>query len=280
MATAAQLIRKSGTGNLRPGDLQNDLLCLSLLPSQSCHSPSSPSPLSDMLSFNTPTWQTALLTAARQRNRRHGSSSSSSSDRGRTASEVLPRVYLTDLFTARDETQLSALGITHVISVMEYAPMFPQTRSLRTLHIPLSDSSNENILAYLPATTSFIGDALAESPDSRVMVHCLMGISRSATVVCAYLVATARMTPHEALVAVRAKRGIACPNIGFLRQLDEYAKEVQGGRLPRPPKIGENVAEAIHKLTGEAHKEPNTGKGKRSSASASTTSDATSAPSR
>src|SRR6266581_4345105 len=57
-----------------------------------------------------------------------------------------------------------------------------------------------------------------------------MGISRSATVVCAYLVATARMTPHEALVAVRAKRGIVSPNMGFLRQLDEYANQFVGGQ--------------------------------------------------
>lgn len=121
-----------------------------------------------MLSVDAPAWQTALLTAAQQRSGRHGSSSSF--DRGRTASEVLPRVYLTDLFTARNETQLSALGITHVISVIEDAPMFPQTHLLRTLHIPLSDSTDEDILAYLPVTTSFIHDALAESPDSRVMV--------------------------------------------------------------------------------------------------------------
>ncbi len=87
-----------------------------------------------------------------------------------TASEVLPRVYLTGLSTARDETNLAGLGITHVISVIERAPLFPPTRSLRTLHIPLSDSADANILPHLPTTTSFIRDALAESPDSRVMV--------------------------------------------------------------------------------------------------------------
>ena len=119
-------------------------------------------------SFDAPTWQTSLIDAARQRNGRHGSGPSF--ELGRKASEVLPRVYLTDLFTARNETQLSTLGITHVISVIEDAPVFPQTHLLRTLHIPLSDSADENILAYLPATTSFIRDALAESPDSRVIV--------------------------------------------------------------------------------------------------------------
>jgi atypical dual specificity phosphatase len=116
-----------------------------------------------MLSFNTPPWQMSLLAAAQQRSGRRPSD-------GRTASEVLPRLYLTDLFTARDETQLAGLGITHVVSVMEHPPKFPQTHSLRTLHIPLSDSSDQDILAHLPVTTSFIGNALAESPDSRVLV--------------------------------------------------------------------------------------------------------------
>jgi len=87
-----------------------------------------------------------------------------------TASEVLPRLYLTDLFTARDESLLSELGITHVVSVLERPPKFPEAHSLRTLHIPLSDSSDQDILAHLPVTTSFIHNALAESPDSRVLV--------------------------------------------------------------------------------------------------------------
>ena len=118
-----------------------------------------------MFSFDTPSWQTSLLAAAQQRSGRRASFGLK-----RTASEVVPRLYLTDAFTARDETQLTELGITHVVSVMENAPKFPQTRSLRTLHIPLSDGSDQDILAHLPVTTSFIRNALAESPDSRVLV--------------------------------------------------------------------------------------------------------------
>jgi atypical dual specificity phosphatase len=85
-----------------------------------------------------------------------------------------------------------------------------------------------------------------------------MGISRSATVVCAYLVATMRMTPDEALAAVRAKRGIACPNLGFRRQLEEYQRQVQAGQGKAPARrLGENVVEVIRKLTGGAQKGTN-----------------------
>lgn len=88
-----------------------------------------------------------------------------------------------------------------------------------------------------------------------------MGISRSATVICAYLIATTRITPHEALVAVRAKRGIVSPNTGFLRQLEEYyVAQVKAGGMsragtPRPHKVGDNVAGAIRRLTRSSQKD-------------------------
>ena len=118
-----------------------------------------------MLSEDLSTPKSALLAATQ---RPAGIDVSLALRRG--PSEVVPRIYLTDLFTARDATQLSALGITHVISVLEHAPIFPETQVLQKLHIPLSDSSDADILVHFPTTTSFIHDALAESPDSRVMV--------------------------------------------------------------------------------------------------------------
>jgi atypical dual specificity phosphatase len=128
-----------------------------------------PAPLPDMLSFDTQPWQTSLIAAAQQRSGRRPFFL-----RGHMASEVLPRLYLTDLFTARDEAQLTSLGITHVVSVIENAPVLPQTQSLRTLHIPLSDSADQDILGHLPVATSFIRNALAEGPDSRVLVSIFM----------------------------------------------------------------------------------------------------------
>lgn len=125
---------------------------------------------------NPPTPQTALPAAEQQPRPivQQGSCESLLYDR---ASEIVPRLYLTDLFTACDAADLSTLGITHVISIIEDAPEFPETHSLKTLHIPLSDGAHEDILAHLPTTTAFIRDALAESPDSRVMVsgtkHCI-----------------------------------------------------------------------------------------------------------
>lgn len=56
-----------------------------------------------------------------------------------------------------------------------------------------------------------------------------MGISRSATVVCAYLIAEEGLTGPAAINFVREKRPIICPNLGFRQQLDEYAVKMHGG---------------------------------------------------
>lgn len=69
-----------------------------------------------------------------------------------------------------------------------------------------------------------------------------MGISRSATVVCAYLIAQEGMTGPTAIEFVRERRPIICPNIGFQRQLDEYAVKVHGGtkeEIETQMKLGE-----------------------------------------
>lgn len=50
-----------------------------------------------------------------------------------------------------------------------------------------------------------------------------MGISRSATVVCAYLIATMSLDPTAAVEFVTKRRSIVSPNVGFQAQLQTYA---------------------------------------------------------
>jgi membrane-associated phospholipid phosphatase len=50
--------------------------------------------------------------------------------------------------------------------------------------IPVQDSEYEDLLIHLPNACLFIETALSRG--GKVLVHCVMGISRSATVVCAY----------------------------------------------------------------------------------------------
>lgn len=49
-----------------------------------------------------------------------------------------------------------------------------------------------------------------------------MGKSRSATIVCAYLMYRYQLTPLDALNQIRESRGVCEPNSGFMQQLQLY----------------------------------------------------------
>jgi dual specificity phosphatase 12 len=71
-------------------------------------------------------------------------------------------------------------GITHLVSVCpDYPPQGPNH-----LTIPVQDSEYDDILIHLSVACRFIQSALDSG--GRVLVHCHMGISRSATVIAAY----------------------------------------------------------------------------------------------
>jgi hypothetical protein len=71
-----------------------------------------------------------------------------------------------------------------------------------------------------PSTNS--GSSLQPKPKNVVLVHCFAGMSRSATIVCAYLLATTSMNTQESIQFVRSKRPIVQPNYGFEKQLKTW----------------------------------------------------------
>ena len=86
------------------------------------------------------------------------------------------------LQVALSSSQRSGLGITHVLSVCPDYPADP--KDSHHLCIPVQDSEFENLLVHLPLACSFIQNAI--DAGGKVLVHCVMGVSRSATVICAY----------------------------------------------------------------------------------------------
>ncbi len=58
-----------------------------------------------------------------------------------------------------------------------------------------------------------------------VYVHCMMGRSRSATVVAAYLMHTLRWNLARTLQYMTERRPVVCPNIGFISVLKGLEKK-------------------------------------------------------
>lgn len=100
----------------------------------------------------------------------------------RSASEILPRLWLSGLYTAVDEEQLAAIGVTHIVSILEQRPKYPAAvkKHLKTLHIPLQDVETADLLQHFDATTAFIKSAL-EDKRSIVLVRSDDSLCRTST---------------------------------------------------------------------------------------------------
>ncbi|MCL4148508.1 UNVERIFIED_CONTAM: hypothetical protein GTU68_013577, partial [Idotea baltica] len=64
----------------------------------------------------------------------------------------------------------------------------------------------------------------------RVLVHCNAGVSRSASVVIAYLMRQYCMTFDEAFRFVKHRRSFIRPNEGFVQQLKLYEQKLNSGK--------------------------------------------------
>lgn len=114
---------------------------------------------------------------------------------------------------------------------------------------PLIDHPSTDISRYFYIASKFIENGINSGGECRelssisetwnfsrslstgkVLVHCYVGMSRSATCVLAYLMITRKMSAAEAIRTVRMHRDIN-PNEGFIQQLADLDNELKRERL-------------------------------------------------
>ncbi|KAE9410137.1 phosphatases II [Gymnopus androsaceus JB14] len=131
------------------------------------------------------------------------------------------RLYLGNIVAARSTRSLAERRITHILSVCaDPIPAELPASGIRHLRIPVEDVDYADLLIHLPAAVNFIEEALRNG--GVVLVHCVEGLSRSATVIAAYIMRTRRMNATQALEYVRQCREQIWPNPGFQEQLVLY----------------------------------------------------------
>ncbi|XP_056379533.1 dual specificity protein phosphatase 12 isoform X2 [Hyla sarda] len=117
---------------------------------------------------------------------------------------VLPGLYIGGVPDVTDVQSLQASGITHILTVDSAEPK-DLPPSLQKMFIRLLDDSSADLLSYLPECLTFLTSAL-ETPGSCVLVHCHAGMSRSAAVIVAYMMNTARCPYEEAYRRLQNKK--------------------------------------------------------------------------
>lgn len=139
-------------------------------------------------------------------------------------SKVADHVYLGGDAVARDREILKQHGITHILNCVGFVcpEYFKADFVYRTLW--LQDSPSEDITSILYDVFDYFEDVREQG--GRVFVHCCQGVSRSTSLVIAYLMWREGQSFDDAFQYVKAARGIADPNMGFACQLLQCQKRV------------------------------------------------------
>ncbi|KAK5621706.1 Dual specificity protein phosphatase 22-B [Crenichthys baileyi] len=131
---------------------------------------------------------------------------------------ILPDLYLGNIKDAQDRELLAQHNITHILSIHDTAA--PVLEDMTYLCISAADHSKQNLIQYFRESIMFIHESRLKGDGC--LVHCVAGVSRSVTLVVAYIMTVTGRGWVESLAAVRAARPCAGPNLGFLRQLEEF----------------------------------------------------------
>ncbi|KAJ0092529.1 hypothetical protein Patl1_25450 [Pistacia atlantica] len=134
-------------------------------------------------------------------------------------------LFLGSFLDANKKDALKSSNVTHILTVADLGePPFPDEFLYKTIEV--MDRDDTNLMLYFDECFNFIDEA--KRLGGGVLVHCLMGISRSVTIVVAYLMKKHGMRLSQALEHVKSKRQQADPNYGFMSQLQQFEQNLQG----------------------------------------------------
>ena len=137
------------------------------------------------------------------------------------AHEIQDGLFLGNLGAAESSAWRTANGISHILSVLPHQLASPIPSNIKYLQMKVRDSHSSLIAALFSESIQFIDEALKSG--GRVLVHCWKGVSRSATIVIAYVMRSQRLQYEAALALVQARRACVEPNPGFQTQLVRIA---------------------------------------------------------
>jgi len=138
---------------------------------------------------------------------------------------VIPKLFVGPIEVAFKTEELRAAGITHVVDLS--CDKYDYREDLfKYLTIAVDDTADSDILNAFWGAREFILQGMGEAGGG-VLVHCKAGISRSVSVVMAFLMWEQGLSFAEALLMVQRARPQARPNAGFEKQLHRLEGQIQ-----------------------------------------------------
>lgn len=168
------------------------------------------------------------------------------------SSEILPWLYLGSKQSANNGKELTVrTGITHIVNVALECGQDHVARQewqdynrekgvpCEYFHFEWVDRPEQDIIAEINEPLEKIHTAREENAANKVLVHCIQGISRSASVILCYLMVYEKMSLESAYTLLKNRRPVASPRKEFLEQLGSY--ECKLFNIPAPSLSAEEV---------------------------------------
>lgn len=135
--------------------------------------------------------------------------------------EILPRLFLGNKVDSSTMDLLRKARISHILNVTPDLPNAFEDH-FKYLRLAVQDNLGGDLVSHFGEAFDFIDDAIKDG--GYVLVHCLGGISRSSTVIIAYLMLKFTYSLNHAYDMVKAKKSNIAPNFNFMRQLLELER--------------------------------------------------------
>jgi atypical dual specificity phosphatase len=142
-------------------------------------------------------------------------------------SEIAPSLFICGV-SALSEANMKAFKITFIINATNEVPNLKLLGNAQRMKLWIDDIPEEQGLS--PQQLDLLADQINLNicDGGHVLVHCVAGVSRSATICLAYLTKYHCRSLRDAYHLMCSKRPMVRPNIGFWRQLINYEQILKG----------------------------------------------------
>lgn len=139
---------------------------------------------------------------------------------GNGMNRILPGLYVGSIRDSNDKEQLIKNNITHILTIHDDPKPQGAIEHIKYLRFKAQDNSRQNIKKFFDEAIEFIHEARINN--GCVLVHCLAGVSRSASLSIAYIMTITELPWYDSMNSVRGARKQTNPNFGFQRQLQNF----------------------------------------------------------
>ena len=129
---------------------------------------------------------------------------------------IIDNIYLGNSEAASDEEYLKQHNIDTVINCAE--GLVSEYKELKFLELNLFDYPEQNLFPKFEVAYKFI----KLNSKNNILIHCLLGMSRSASLVIFYLMKEKGWDYDTCYKYAKERRPIVDPNYGFAEQLKDY----------------------------------------------------------